>query len=364
MARKTDPDGVRRILDSSGVSYTEADLQGKPVAQKSGTTLADAYFNRAGAANGAPVTVNVGADGNAPAGLNVGDTVRTAAGQYEITPALARGANYNKDTGYWSRQITDRYGTPYETGYTSPWQQQIREAMAGYMGQNYDQWKKGDLYAGLRRDYERSGKRAMQDTLGEMAARTGGMASSYAGTVAQQAYGNYMAQLEQAARDQYRADRADQRDLVSLLMGLEDQDYGRFADTYNRQMEQARLARDDERYADETAYSRERDAIADERYMDERDYDRSRDALGDQRYEDELAYERGQDAWNRQADTLSLINALYKQYGVIPSWAQGVVRAGLAGGVSAPRSDQGIAPYAGRRAYPPVTIAGSGDSPL
>lgn len=330
-----DQERLRRILDSSGVSYTEADLQGKPVAQKTGTTMADAYFNAAGANTGNPVTVGVGADGNAPRGLNVGDTVRTAGGSFQVTDALAPGANYNPTTGYWSRQTTDRYGTPYETSYTSPWRKQIMDALAGYQGQTYGQWKQGDMYAGLRKDYERQGQRAMQDTLGQMAARTGGMASSYAGSVAQQAYGNYMEQLEDAARNLYQTDRADQRDLMNLLMSMEDRDYGQWADAYNRQYQQAQLARDDERYADETAYSRGRDAVEDEWRQKEWDYGVSQDEWERQMAENEVAYQQQQDAWNRQADTLSLINALYKQYGAIPSWAQGVVRAGLAGGAAA-----------------------------
>lgn len=43
--------------------------------------------------------------------------------------------------------------------------------------------------------YSRHGRRAMQDTLGEVSARTGGLASSYAGAVAQETYDNYMAEL-------------------------------------------------------------------------------------------------------------------------------------------------------------------------
>lgn len=41
-------------------------------------------------------------------------------------------------------------------------------------------------------DYTRRGERAMNDTLGKLASRTGGLASSYTSAMAQQAYGNYM----------------------------------------------------------------------------------------------------------------------------------------------------------------------------
>lgn len=63
--------------------------------------------------------------------------------------------------------------------------------------------------------YERYGRRAMQDTLGEISARTGGLASSYAGAVAQDTYDNYMAELAdrypelvQAAYSMYQLDRS------------------------------------------------------------------------------------------------------------------------------------------------------------
>jgi hypothetical protein len=43
--------------------------------------------------------------------------------------------------------------------------------------------------------YTDYGKRAMQDTVGEISARTGGLASSYAGIVGQETYDNYMQEL-------------------------------------------------------------------------------------------------------------------------------------------------------------------------
>lgn len=63
--------------------------------------------------------------------------------------------------------------------------------------------------------YSRHGRRAMQDTLGEVSARTGGLASSYAGAVAQETYDNYMAELSdrypelvKAAYSMYQLDQS------------------------------------------------------------------------------------------------------------------------------------------------------------
>lgn len=57
-------------------------------------------------------------------------------------------------------------------------------------------------------DYTRRGERAMKDTLGKLASRTGGLASSYATAVAQQAYSQYMDELANKVTDlgkDYRA---------------------------------------------------------------------------------------------------------------------------------------------------------------
>ncbi|MBQ8004461.1 MAG: hypothetical protein IJ299_05145, partial [Oscillospiraceae bacterium] len=51
------------------------------------------------------------------------------------------------------------------------------------------------MYAALSAQYTRNGQRAMQDTTAQLAARTGGLASSYAATAGNQAYANYMSEL-------------------------------------------------------------------------------------------------------------------------------------------------------------------------
>ena len=52
-------------------------------------------------------TVNVNSDGNAPAGLSVGDTVKTDGGDYKIVSAGTSGASYNSSSGYWSVKVSD-----------------------------------------------------------------------------------------------------------------------------------------------------------------------------------------------------------------------------------------------------------------
>ena len=116
----------------------------------------------------------------------------------------------------------------------------------------YDNFKAGNAYKGLQRDYQQGGQMAMKDTLGQVAARTGGMASSYATSAANQSYNNYMQGLEDAARS------------------LFNEEYSRAKDKYN-------TARDE--YS--TAYGEYRDAVGDERYKTEWDYKVGRDQKAD-----------------------------------------------------------------------------------
>ena len=55
-------------------------------------------------------TLQVGADGNAPAGATIGDTIVTAGGNYKIVAANTPGARYNPASGYWSVKIGSSTG--------------------------------------------------------------------------------------------------------------------------------------------------------------------------------------------------------------------------------------------------------------
>lgn len=159
------------------------------------------------------------------------------------------------------------------------------------------------VYQSYAKQYRREGQRAAADTLGQAAALTGGRPSSYAVTASQQAGNYYAAQLAdkipelyQAAYNRYMdADSRDRQNLNALL-SLEDMDYGRWQDAYQRAWNEEKRDYDRGVYADETAYKRGRDAIEDARYAGETAYKRGRDAVADARYADETAYERGQQA--------------------------------------------------------------------
>lgn len=73
----------------------------------------------------------------------------------------------------------------------------LLQELAGYGGFSYDP-QRDPAYRALQTRRRQLGKAAMQDTLGQLSARTGGLASSYAQTAAQQAYDR---QLQAADED-------------------------------------------------------------------------------------------------------------------------------------------------------------------
>lgn len=183
-------------------------------------------------------------------------------------------------------------GFSYEAAptYTSRYQSQIDDLTRQILNReafSYDP-EKDPTYQQYKESYTRSGERAMQDTLGQVSARTGGLASSYAGSAAQQTYDNYMGaladkipELKQLAYSMYQDEGNTQRANLEMLEALEQGDYAKYADLlaqYNTDRS--------------FNYGVHRDNISDERYNNEWNYSVGRDQIADKRYEDETAYNR------------------------------------------------------------------------
>lgn len=95
---------------------------------------------------------------------------------------------------------------------------------------DYAGWTNGDQYKSLQNRYSASGRMGMQDVMGQVAARTGGLASSYATSAAQQQYNYYMSQLEDVARQMYAQERDDILQNANLYRNLAIDEYGRYRD--------------------------------------------------------------------------------------------------------------------------------------
>lgn len=146
-------------------------------------------------------------------------------------------------TAKTTAQMLKEYETNRPAEYTSSWQDQI-DSLLGQITERkpfrYD-FASDALYQQYADNYQRMGKLAMQDTMGQAAALTGGYDNTYAQTAGQQMYNQYMQdlnsiipELQQNAYGMY-ADEGDRlAQLLAVYQGLEDTDYGRYTDQYNQ----------------------------------------------------------------------------------------------------------------------------------
>lgn len=156
-----------------------------------------------------------------------------------------------------------------------------------------------DLYKMYRDQYIRNADKAMRDTMGAASALSGGYGNSYAASVAQQAYNNQIAGLNDKALDFY--DRAYQRyqdagqelyNQIGLVTGLDDRDYNRYRDEvsdyfanrdyYNNRYNQE-YGYDYGRYQDNTAY---------EQWLEEMQFQKDQAAQAQANWEKEFALQQ------------------------------------------------------------------------
>ena len=147
----------------------------------------------------------------------------------------------------------------------SQWDDLLNQVANELAAMNYEDWTKGDQYKALAERYGNQGRMSMQDVLGQISSRTGGLASSYAATAAQQEYNQFMSQLEDVARQMYSSDRSDLLDKANMYRQLGQDDYDKYLDDLgqwntdrNFQYGVYRDSVEDQRYADETAWEREK----------------------------------------------------------------------------------------------------------
>lgn len=154
-------------------------------------------------------------------GNYVQDAFRQIVADAEAKEEAARRA----DAGKTSEQIIDELymqaigGTPAPAA--NPYNDTVARLADKYFSLNYGDYLKGDEYAALKDIYARNGRLAMQDTLGQAAARTGGIASSYATSASQQAYNDYMQRLTDKAMEGYEAQRGRIADELNMARKLQ-----------------------------------------------------------------------------------------------------------------------------------------------
>ena len=150
-------------------------------------------------------------------------------------------------------------------------------------------------YQAYAKEYGRLGEQARQDTLGDVANNTGGLVSSYATTAAAQAQNQYnqaltdkIPELMQAAYARYNDDFNNNLNMIGVLQGLDNDEYGRFSDQrdYDRGV-----------FVSDRNYNYQvgRDAVADAQWQSQFDYQKDRDAVADQQWQAEFD-------WTKETD--------------------------------------------------------------
>lgn len=124
--------------------------------------------------------------------------------------------------------------------FSSEYLDQLNALAEKLTSMNYDDWTQGDQYQSLAGRFGDAGRLSMQDVLGQIASRTGGMASSYATSAAQQQYNDYMAKLEDVARSLYGDERNDMMNNFSTLRNLYTDEYQRYRDTVSDEYQRYR----------------------------------------------------------------------------------------------------------------------------
>lgn len=208
-----------------------------------------------------------------------GPATETAVRQYQQKNSLKVDGVAGSETlghlyGGPARQNTQMITQPQATQKTTA--QMADEALNAYLNRkdfSYD--LNGDaLYQQYKDRFISQGKMAMQDTMGQAAALTGGYGSSYAQSVGQQAYHGYLEglndvvpELYQLAYQKYQNEGDTMRDRYALLADKESQEHDR-------------------------KYQAERDRVSDEQWWAQFNYQKEQDAAAAQKAADKERQER------------------------------------------------------------------------
>ena len=242
----------------------------------------------------------------------------TAANTQQSTPGFSYDAAMPSYSFNQSKPTLDLSSVGDKPTYTSQYGDRIDQLLDQILNReafSYDP-ETDPMYLQYKKQYNREGQRAMEDTMDAAAANAGGM-NSYAVTAAQQANNYYAAQLTdkipelfQLARQMYMEDLDNQRADLSMLQGADSIAYNRHRDQvgdyYNERDFAYNQYRDQvsDYYTDQDfAYNQYRDQVGD--WKDDRDfqYGAYRDSVSDSQWAEEMQYQQFQDLLDRNYTT-------------------------------------------------------------
>lgn len=209
---------------------------------------------------------------------------------------------YNEEEIVRARQQLDTALAAKPGAYQGQYQAQLQDTMNKILNREKFQYDlNGDaLYQQYKNQAIRNGRLAMQDTMGQAAALTGGYGNSYAQQVGQQTYQNYLASLNdkvpelyKLALDQYNQEGDRLNNAYNILGQADNRDYGRYQDAL-------------------AAWQADRNYYGD-RYQNERTmgYQMGRDAAADSQWERQFneSVRQWQTQWDHQLEREALADA-------------------------------------------------------
>ncbi len=185
--------------------------------------------------------------------------------------------------------------------YRSKYSEQIETILNGILNREKFSYNMNadPLYNQYKEQYVNNGKKAMLDTVANATALTGGYANSYAMTLGNEAYGEYLNKLNDVALNLY--DRAyakykdygdSQIDKITLLGNLDDSDYSKYRDDISDYYTNGEYLLNKFNSLSESDYEAFLQEIASYESDREYEYQKYIDALEEKRFYDELAFDR------------------------------------------------------------------------
>lgn len=198
-----------------------------------------------------------------------------------------------------SQQVTDTYNRLQDTLNNKPGA--FSSSYTDKLNSLYDQlmnrekfsynFNADPMYKMYAEKYTQQGKQAMQDTMGQAAALTGGYSSSYSQTAGQQTYQNYLQQLNDMipelrnqAYQEWQAEGEDLKDKYNLTQNAYNNEYERYRDTVSDWQQDRSFDQSDyqqERNFDYSKYSDNRSYFQNE-YWNQRNAETSNSSNTDQ----------------------------------------------------------------------------------
>lgn len=208
----------------------------------------------------------------------------TSAARYEkLRNAKIKGEGLDYETSdYYSKYLPENRYT-YDPSKNDAYQRANDQATAIYdkimnRGEFTFDLNKDKLYQQYRDLYAQMGRGAMEDTMGQAAALTGGYGSTYSQNAGQQAYNSYLQKLNEvvpelynAAYNRYNQEGQNLMNLYTMARSNADSAYER---DYNQWYNRLQLERSDE----DAAYNRQQTEEQKKLTQEETDYERKQNA--------------------------------------------------------------------------------------